>query len=370
MNKHVVKKDLTTTAVTTESTLDIIDVPTESITVKPKKDLLDEPSPSLTVNQKQDSQPSQSKPDRLPDINIFLMQRCNIPLIRCDYDSALKAADTHRKKIKPPNVDSSSSPALALPTPSDEIAPLCTLGRTCTVINYRQFLEEFADAPPSPPKRKTDIDLLLKRRPSKEWIAAERHKSKSTTKPTSVPKPVHNKRPRKNILSTPKIESTTKPTVPEQEAAETNTANKTLLTPATTTETRDAIEALLLLSELPPINQVPGDDNSVLVPVGGGYKAGTSGDQSDITMPLLPPIPEEGTIGEAPNAEDRPPKHSSNNDEAPTLPLPGTVLGTLTIIDTESDANLNDNVEPKAQPKPKSKPTPVKKELSFKQYGI
>ena len=74
MNKHVVKKDLTTTAVTTESTLDMIDVPTESITVKPKKDLLDEPSPSSTVNQKQDSQPSQSKPDRLPDINIFLMQ--------------------------------------------------------------------------------------------------------------------------------------------------------------------------------------------------------------------------------------------------------------------------------------------------------
>ena len=95
-----------------------------------------------------------------------------------------------------------------------------------------------------------------------------------------------------------------KPTVPEQEAAETNTANKTLLTPATPIETRDAIEALLLLSELPPINQVPGDDNSVLVPVGGGYKAETSGNQSDITMPLLPPIPEEGTIGEAPNAED------------------------------------------------------------------
>ena len=128
MNEHVVKKDPTTTAVTTESTLDMIDVPTKSITVEPKKDLLDKPSPSSTVNQKQDSQPSQSKPDRLPDINIFLMQQCNIPLIRCDYNSALKAADIHRKKIKPPNVNSSSSPALALPTPSDEIAPLRTLG--------------------------------------------------------------------------------------------------------------------------------------------------------------------------------------------------------------------------------------------------
>ena len=75
------------------------------------------------------------------------------------------------------------------------------------------IFRRIADAPPSPPKRKTDIDLLLKRRPSKEQIAAERHKSKITTKPTSVPKPVHNKRPRKNILSTPEIESTTKPTV-------------------------------------------------------------------------------------------------------------------------------------------------------------
>ena len=212
--------------------------------------------------------------------------------------------------------------------------------------------------------------MLLKRRPSKEWIAAERHKSKITTKLTSVPKPVYNKRPRKNILSTPKIESTKKPTVPEQEATETSTANKTVLTPATTTKTREAIEALLLLSELPPSNQVPDDDNSVLVPAGGGYNAGISVDQSDMTMPLLPLIPEEGTIGEAPNAEDRPPKHSSNNDEAPALPLPGTVLGILTKTDTESDANLNDNMEPKAQPKPKPKPAAVKKELSFKQYGI
>ena len=146
--------------------------------------------------------------------------------------------------------------------------------------------------------------MLLKCRPSKERIAAERHKSKITTKLTSVPKPVYNKRPRKNILLTPKIESTTKRTVPEQEAAETSTANKTVLTPATTTKTREAIEALLLLSELPQINQVPDDDNSVLVPIGGGYNAGTSVDQSDMTMPLLPPIPEEGTIGEAPNAED------------------------------------------------------------------
>ena len=298
------------------------------------------------------------------------MQRCNIPLIRCDYDSALKAADTHHKKIKPSSVNSSSTPTLALPKPSDEIAPLRTSGRTRTVINYRQFLEEFADAPPSPPKRKTDIGLLLNRRPSKERIAAERHKSKNTTKLTSVPKPVYNKRPRKNILSTPKIESTTKPRVPKQEAAETSTTNKTVLTPATTTETREAMEALLLLSKLPLINQVPDDDNSVLVPVGGSYNAGTSIDQSDVTMPLLPLIPDEGTIREAPKAEDRPPKHSPNNDEAPALPSPGTVLGILTKTDTESDANLNDNMEPKAQPKPKSKPAAVKKELSFKQHGI
>ena len=156
MNEQAVEKVLTTIAVITEGTLGLIDAPTERIIVEPKKYLLDGPSPTSTVIQKQDSQFGQSKPDALPNINIFLMQRCNIPLIRCDYDSALKAADTHRKKIEPPNVDSSSSSAQALPTPSDETAPLRTSGRTRTVINYKQFLEEFADAPPSPPKRKTE----------------------------------------------------------------------------------------------------------------------------------------------------------------------------------------------------------------------
>ena len=57
MNEHIAKKDPTTTAVTTASTLDMIDEPTKSITVEPKKDLHDEQSPSSTVNQKQDLQP-------------------------------------------------------------------------------------------------------------------------------------------------------------------------------------------------------------------------------------------------------------------------------------------------------------------------
>ena len=33
----------------------------------------------------------------LPNIDIFMKQRCSIPLIRCDYESAFKAADTHIK---------------------------------------------------------------------------------------------------------------------------------------------------------------------------------------------------------------------------------------------------------------------------------
>ena len=76
---------------------------------------------------------------------------------------------------------------------SDETTPVCTSGRTRTIINYKQFLEEYADAPPSPPKRKSEVDLRLKRRPSKQRIAAERYKSKSITKPTNVPKPVRKK---------------------------------------------------------------------------------------------------------------------------------------------------------------------------------
>ena len=115
---------------------------------------------------------------------------------------------------------------------------------------------------------------------------------------------------------------------------------------------------------------MPDDDNSMLVPIGGGNKPETSSEQSGTTIPLTPPTSEEGTIGEAPNAEDQHPEHPSNNNDAPVLPLPGTVLGTVTKLDIESDANRNDNVDPKPQPKPKPKPAPVKKELSFKQYGI
>ena len=35
----------------------------------------------------------------LPKIDIFMTQRCSIPLIRCDFDSALKAANSHNKEM-------------------------------------------------------------------------------------------------------------------------------------------------------------------------------------------------------------------------------------------------------------------------------
>ena len=35
----------------------------------------------------------------LPKIDIFMTQHCSIPLIRCDFDSALKAANSHNKEM-------------------------------------------------------------------------------------------------------------------------------------------------------------------------------------------------------------------------------------------------------------------------------
>ena len=133
-------------------------------------------------------------PPALPDINIFMTQHCSISFIRCDYKSALKAADTHQKGTEPPKASNTPSSLLTLPEQAEENKPVCTSGRTHTVIDYKQFLEEYADAPPSPPKRRSNVDLKLKCRPLKQCIAAERCQSRFITKPTTVPRPVHNKR--------------------------------------------------------------------------------------------------------------------------------------------------------------------------------
>ena len=102
----------------------------------------------------------------------------------------------------------------------------------------QKFLEEFADLPPSPPKRKRELDL--KQKPSKSRIAADKYrKTDFATKPSNVPKPV---RRRERIP-----ESTPSTSTDTNNTKDVSRAQETITKPATSQETEDAIEALLLL---------------------------------------------------------------------------------------------------------------------------
>ena len=71
------------------------------------------------------------------------------------------------------------------------------------IIDCKKFLEEYAEEPPSPPKKKREVDL--KPKPSKFRIAAEKYsRSKYFTKPTHLPRPV---RKRRGKTSTPAVSS-------------------------------------------------------------------------------------------------------------------------------------------------------------------
>ena len=154
--------------------------------------------------------------------------------------------------------------------PPDEVQPdktqeVRTSSRPRTVINYKQFLEEYADAPPSPPRKKHEVDL--KRKPSKQRIAADKFRSKFVMKPMHLPRPVRNKTSKKDS------EAQSKPTVDPQPSTSDTPAPKsnTVLTPATSTKTKEAIEALLMLGDMPTMenNPLPDDDNAFLVPITG-----------------------------------------------------------------------------------------------------
>ena len=127
----------------------------------------------------------------LPKIDIFMTQRCSIPLLRCGFDSALKAANSHNKEMH-----ETTGNTLPVNEPPDEVQPdeiqkWRTSSRPQTVINYKQFLEEYSDVPPTPPRKKREI--YLKRKPSKQRIAADKFRSKFITKPTHLPRSVRNK---------------------------------------------------------------------------------------------------------------------------------------------------------------------------------
>ena len=82
----------------------------------------------------------------LPGIGVFLNKTCTIPLVRCDFDTIKTAVESRDERAVLDNT-STSNVDHDSPTPR-------TSTRKRTVIDYKKFLEEFADLPPSPPRKK------------------------------------------------------------------------------------------------------------------------------------------------------------------------------------------------------------------------
>ena len=143
------------------------------------------------------------------------------------------------------------------------------------IIDYKKFLEEYADEPPSPPKKKREVDL--KQKPSKSRIAAEKYShSKYFTKLTHLPRPVHKRRGK---TSTPTASSSVEP---QMETVNPTPQAETTTVPATSQETQEAIEALLMLGN-PPEQATPDqDENKVLMPIAGPQQ---------FNLEPLPPAP-------------------------------------------------------------------------------
>ena len=353
---HDVMTTLTTPLVTTGGATETKPVPPRSmdsqiVTCRNEDSNINTQSGQPIVSTRLNEQETTDTPaSALPKIDIFMTQHYSIPLIRCDYESALKAADTHRKKSAiANNTGNSPQPNTSLDKtnhPDVSKPEVCTSGRTHTVIDYKKFLEDYADEPPSPSSKKHDVDL--KHQPSKQRNAAEKYKSIFVTKPTHV----YHKITKKQSTFT------TNPPAPTSKPIEMDSSVGTVLTPATS---REAIEALLMLGELPVTDkpQVPDDDNALLVPITG----------APITPPTKPPAPlieqqediatehhDKSTV-----AKNKPPTDPINENAANTeAPLSGAVLGVALKTDM-GKGGLSDN---------KPKPIQARKELSFKQYCI
>ena len=139
-----------------------------------------------------------------------------------------------------------------------------TLNRKRTIIDYKKFLEEYADEPPSPPKKKKEVDL--KRKPSKSRIAAEKYsRSKFATKPTHLPRPVHRG---KGKGITPAASGSVQSQTSNDTLGTTNPV-KTTTVPATLQEMQEVIKALLLLGNPPEQGTSDLDDNETLMLITG-----------------------------------------------------------------------------------------------------
>ena len=156
------------------------------------------------------------------------------------------------------------------------------------------------------------------------------------------------KRPVNKTITAPKpaIASSLSQADLELEAPKTTPTDKILLTPATSAETRDAIDALLLLGEMPPVNETPDDDNAMLVPIVRYNVPETSGEQPEVIPPPAPPVPEKDAKDEAPTEDHQDSEMPAGNDEAPVIPLLGTVLGTAIKTDIEAQTLTADKTDP------------------------
>ena len=83
-------------------------------------------------------------------------------------------------------------------------------------------------------------------------------------KPTHLPRPIRNKTSKKDSGAISKPTADPQPSTSDIPAPKL----KTLLTPATSAKTKDAIEALLMLGDMPALENNP-DDNASLVPIKG-----------------------------------------------------------------------------------------------------
>ena len=135
------------------------------------------------------------EPPALPCIGVFLSKTCTIPLICCDFEQIKKTVELQATQNKSEvstgdqkqegntcNDSNQDTASTSIQNEENNQPEIRTSARKRTVIDYKKFLEEYADEPPSPPKKKREVDLKWK--PSKIRMTAEKYScSKFFTKP-------------------------------------------------------------------------------------------------------------------------------------------------------------------------------------------
>ena len=311
---------------------------------------VDYPQPvDMTVGQ------DEPAPPPLPSIGVFLSKMCTIPLICCDFEqikktvalqatqnkSELTASDQKTEENTgshtSQNIVGTNGPNNVHKQPETH-----TSARKRTIIDYKKFLEEYADKPPSPPKRKREVDL--KRKPSKTRIAAEKYScSKFFTKPTHLLRPVRRK---KGKIGSPVASCSVEG---QTEIVNTTPNSETTTVPATSQETQDIIEALLLLGN-PSEQSLPGlEENKAVMPIAGPQQ------------PNIEPLPDASLEANPTNPQG-------------TAPRPGTLIGVAIKTDqgdnptaTEDQPDdADDNDDNQTDDKNGKKKTFVTKEYGLK----